>query len=72
MSGPPRSPVRVLRKAGYGVRLSEHLDGDGSAMFRHKQNALRRSANPPTDGAICARAKNVVHDVMAEGEPAEA
>ncbi len=26
---------RLLCKAGDGVRLSEHLDGDGPAMFRH-------------------------------------
>ncbi len=27
--------VQVLCKAGDGIRLSEHLDGDGPAMFRH-------------------------------------
>jgi len=26
---------RVLRNAGEGIRLSEHLDGDGPAMFHH-------------------------------------
>ena len=25
----------VLRKASSGIALSEHLDGDGDAMFRH-------------------------------------
>jgi bifunctional non-homologous end joining protein LigD len=25
----------VLRKTGDGIRLSEHMDGDGDAMFRH-------------------------------------
>jgi hypothetical protein len=25
----------LLRKAGPGVRLSEHLDGDGATIFRH-------------------------------------
>jgi bifunctional non-homologous end joining protein LigD len=25
----------VLRKAGPGIRLSEHLDGDGETIFRH-------------------------------------
>src|SRR5262249_26050073 len=27
--------TRLLRKAGPGVRLSEHLDGDGQTIFRH-------------------------------------
>jgi bifunctional non-homologous end joining protein LigD len=27
--------TRLLRKAGPGIRLSEHLDGDGEAIFRH-------------------------------------
>jgi len=27
--------VRVLSEVGHGIRLSEHLDGDGPAMFRH-------------------------------------
>ena len=27
--------TRVLRKAGPGIRLSEHMDGDGPAIFRH-------------------------------------
>jgi bifunctional non-homologous end joining protein LigD len=27
--------TRLLRKAGPGVRLSEHLDGDGETIFRH-------------------------------------
>src|SRR5690242_5646935 len=27
--------TRLLRKAGPGVRLSEHLDGDGKIIFRH-------------------------------------
>jgi bifunctional non-homologous end joining protein LigD len=27
--------TRLLRKAGQGVRLSEHLDGDGKTIFRH-------------------------------------
>jgi bifunctional non-homologous end joining protein LigD len=27
--------TRLLRKAGTGIRLSEHLDGDGAAIFRH-------------------------------------
>jgi bifunctional non-homologous end joining protein LigD len=27
--------VRLLRKAGPGIRLSEHLDGDGETIFRH-------------------------------------
>jgi bifunctional non-homologous end joining protein LigD len=26
---------RLLRKAGPGLRLSEHLDGDGETIFRH-------------------------------------
>ena len=25
----------LLRKAGPGIRLSEHLDGDGATIFRH-------------------------------------
>ena len=27
--------TRLLRKAGTGIRLSEHLDGDGETIFRH-------------------------------------
>ena len=27
--------TRLLRKARAGVRLSEHLDGDGETIFRH-------------------------------------
>jgi bifunctional non-homologous end joining protein LigD len=27
--------VRLLRKAGPGIRLSEHLHGDGETIFRH-------------------------------------
>jgi bifunctional non-homologous end joining protein LigD len=27
--------TRLLRKASPGVRLSEHLDGDGNTIFRH-------------------------------------
>ena len=27
--------TRLLRKTGPGVRLSEHLDGDGETIFRH-------------------------------------
>jgi ATP-dependent DNA ligase len=27
--------VRLLRKARPGIRLSEHLDGDGETIFRH-------------------------------------
>jgi bifunctional non-homologous end joining protein LigD len=41
--GPPGTPgeirratlTRLLRKAGTGIRLSEHLDGDGETIFRH-------------------------------------
>jgi ATP-dependent DNA ligase len=27
--------TRLLRKASRGIRLSEHLDGDGETIFRH-------------------------------------
>jgi len=27
--------VRVLSEVGHGIRLCEHLDGDGPAMFQH-------------------------------------
>jgi len=27
--------MRVLCEVGHGIRLSEHLDGDGPAMFCH-------------------------------------
>jgi len=27
--------TRLLRKASPGIRLSEHLDGDGETIFRH-------------------------------------
>ena len=27
--------VRLLRKAGPGIRLSEHLNGNGETIFRH-------------------------------------
>jgi hypothetical protein len=36
-----------LRKAGPGVRLSEHLDGDGATIFRHAC-ALGAEALSPT------------------------
>ena len=28
----------VLRKAGPGLRLSEHLNGDGETIFRHERD----------------------------------
>jgi bifunctional non-homologous end joining protein LigD len=35
MGNPPRDVDRAVAKAGSGVRLSEHLSGDGETIFRH-------------------------------------
>jgi bifunctional non-homologous end joining protein LigD len=35
LGNPPRTLTGLLRKAGLGVRLSEHLNGDGETIFRH-------------------------------------
>jgi bifunctional non-homologous end joining protein LigD len=68
--------ARLLRKAGEGVRLSEHLDGDGALAFAHAcrmglEGIVAKRRDRPYRSGRCAdwiKVKNPEHPAMARAE----
>ena len=64
MGNPSRALTWLLRKAGPGIPLSEHLDGDGETIFRHAcalgaEGVVAKRRDRPYRSGRCAESVKV-------------